>query len=252
MGTPIRMQSEETKGPVLTPMLQQYMELKKQHADSILFFRLGDFYEMFFDDAVKAAPLLEVQLTSRDKNSANPIPLCGIPYHAATGYVQKLVSRGYKVAICEQIEEPVPGKPGKTTIRREVVRVVTPSLIGDPDQVPEENKNWLLAVQEVESGFELVAFDLLGGVLRKGTVSSLAALLDAAYRVQPKELLVQSDACAFLEELKKTLPPVVVTVREYFKKGGVEAIHSYLKEKQKLDLQPFLNETEELFSKENL
>src|SRR2546422_697535 len=90
----------------LTPMLSQYLEIKRQHPDSLLFYRMGDFYEMFFDDALTAAPVLEVQLTCRDRNAASPIPMCGVPHHAATQYVQKLLAKGFKVAICEQLEDP--------------------------------------------------------------------------------------------------------------------------------------------------
>ena len=111
-------------------MMAQYNELKRQYPDTILFYRMGDFYEMFGADAERAAPLLEVTLTSRDRNAENPISMCGVPHHSASGYVQKLISKGFKVAICEQMEDPA---TTKGLVRREVVRVVTPSLIGDPE-----------------------------------------------------------------------------------------------------------------------
>src|SRR3989338_5648524 len=111
----------------LTPMLRQYLEIKEKHADAILFYRIGDFYEMFFDDAVRASKVLDIVLTSRNKNDPNPVPLCGIPYHAMEPYLEKLVREGYKVAICDQVEDP---KEARGVVRREVTRVVTPGLAG--------------------------------------------------------------------------------------------------------------------------
>src|SRR3954462_10766002 len=104
----------------MTPMLSQYVDIKSRYPDAILFYRMGDFYEMFFDDATAAAPILEVQLTARDKNSPEPIPMCGVPYHSATIYLQKLLSAGHKVAICEQMEDPA---TTKGLVRRDVTRV---------------------------------------------------------------------------------------------------------------------------------
>src|SRR4030042_5264242 len=112
----------------LTPALRQYLQIKEQYPDCILFFRMGDFYEMFLDDARTASPILEVVLTTRDRNKENPIPMCGIPYHAADVYVAKLLKKGFKVAICEQMEDP---SQTKGLIRREVGRVVTPGLVSD-------------------------------------------------------------------------------------------------------------------------
>ncbi|NBW99555.1 DNA mismatch repair protein MutS, partial [bacterium] len=136
--------------------MEQYLAIKQEYPDSILFFRLGDFYEMFFDDARVAAPLLEVQLTSRDKSSENPIPMCGIPHHAATNYIQKLIQKGHKVAICEQSEAAPAVKSGKTIIKREVTRVVTPALVGDPDLVSEVQSQLLLVVhpQALSASYE--------------------------------------------------------------------------------------------------
>ncbi len=108
----------------ITPMLRQYLEIKEQHQDAILFYRLGDFYEMFFDDAVTASKVLGITLTSRSgKDDENKIPLCGVPHHAASSYLAKLVNNGFRVAICEQVEDP---KEAKGVVRREVVRVISP------------------------------------------------------------------------------------------------------------------------------
>src|SRR5512141_2490510 len=115
----------------LTPMMRQYLQIKADYPDSILFFRLGDFYEMFLDDAVKASRILDITLTSRNKSSdGNDVPLCGIPYHSANPYIAKLIEAGEKVAICEQVEDP---KSVKGLVRREVVKVITPGLVVDAD-----------------------------------------------------------------------------------------------------------------------
>src|SRR5699024_6849476 len=106
-----------------TPMMQQYLKIKEQYADAFLFFRLGDFYEMFFDDAILAARELEITLTKRDSGQSDPIPMCGVPHHSAESYIQNLVEKGYKIAICEQVEDP---KTAKGVVKREVVQLITP------------------------------------------------------------------------------------------------------------------------------
>ncbi|MBT8406043.1 MAG: DNA mismatch repair protein MutS, partial [Deltaproteobacteria bacterium] len=112
----------------VTPMIQQYLEIKESYQDAILFYRMGDFYEMFFEDAVMASRELEITLTSRDKQADNPIPMCGVPHHAADTYIAKLLERGHKVALCEQVEDP---RQAKGLVRREVVRVATPGTVLD-------------------------------------------------------------------------------------------------------------------------
>src|SRR5690625_5920110 len=108
-----------------TAMMQQYADIKSQYKDAFLFFRLGDFYELFYDDAIKAAQLLEITLTKRDSTQDNPIPMCGVPHHSVESYIKKLVDEGYKVAICEQVEDP---KDAVGVVKREVVKVVTPEI----------------------------------------------------------------------------------------------------------------------------
>ena len=109
----------------LTPMMQQYTEIKENYLDCILFFRLGDFYEMFFDDALTASKVLEITLTGRDCGQVEKAPMCGVPFHSADGYISKLIEKGFKVAICEQVEEP----SDKSIVKREVVRVITPGTV---------------------------------------------------------------------------------------------------------------------------
>src|SRR5512137_2600579 len=112
--------------------MRQYLEIKEQHKDCILFFRMGDFYEMFFEDAITASRVLEITLTSRNKGKEDGIPLCGIPYHAAPLYIAKLIEQGFKVAICEQVEDP---KLAKGIVKREVVRIITPGLFVDAENL---------------------------------------------------------------------------------------------------------------------
>ena len=129
----------------ITPMIKQYLEIKNQYPDSILFYRMGDFYEMFFDDAKLASEILEITLTSRDKNKENSIPLCGVPFHAASAYIQKLVDRGYKVAICEQMEEAA---KGKRIVRREVIRVITPGMVLEDELLQPKANNYLMSIAQ--------------------------------------------------------------------------------------------------------
>ena len=120
------------KTPAETPLMRQYLDIKDKHPDAVLFFRLGDFYEMFFEDAVLGARLLDLTLTTRDKGKDDAVPMCGVPHHAARHYLGKLIERGFKVAICEQVEDP---KNARGIVKREVVRVVTPGVVLEEDQL---------------------------------------------------------------------------------------------------------------------
>ena len=127
----------------ITPMVKQYLAVKEKHKDAILFYRMGDFYEMFFEDAKLASQILDITLTSRDKNKEDSIPLCGVPYHAAAGYIQKLVDQGHKVAICEQMEE---ASKAKGIVRREVIRVITPGMVFEDELLQPKANNFLMAL----------------------------------------------------------------------------------------------------------
>ena len=140
-------------------MLRQYQEIKRQHPGTLLFFRLGDFYELFFDDAVIGAKELEITLTARHRERGNPVPMCGVPYHAASGYVAKLVRKGYRVAICDQTEDA-----SKTTklVRREVVRVITPGTAIDSQLLDARENSYLASVFGAGSGMAAAFLDLVG------------------------------------------------------------------------------------------
>src|SRR6202044_2927459 len=129
--------------PASTPLMRQYHAIKQQVPGALLMFRLGDFYELFFDDAVTAARELEITLTARNKEKGATIPMCGVPYHAAEGYIARLIGRGYRVAICDQVEE---AGPGKKLVRREVTRIVTPGTATDAHLLRSHENNYLAAV----------------------------------------------------------------------------------------------------------
>jgi DNA mismatch repair protein MutS len=124
-------------------MIEQYLQVKEQHQDCILFFRLGDFYEMFFEDARLASRELDIVLTGRDAGQEEKVPMCGIPYHSANNYIARLISRGYRIAVCEQVEDP---KVAKGIVKREVTRIITPGTVMDDNILSESRNNYLAAV----------------------------------------------------------------------------------------------------------
>jgi len=178
--------------PAPTPMMRQYLEVKARYPDAILFFRLGDFYEMFFDDALKASEALQITLTARSKGD-DKVPMCGVPYHAARGYVAKLLERGFKVAICDQVEEP-----GKAQlVRREVTRVVTPGTVLDDQVLDPREAAYVGAVALApEGGGGLALLDASTGELKVGEVPSDARLADELRRAGVREILLARSAAA--------------------------------------------------------
>lgn len=174
----------------LTPMLQQYQQVKEQHKDAILFFRLGDFYEMFFEDAEIASRALEITLTSREAGGDARAPMCGIPYHAADNYIARLIDKGFKVAICEQVEDP---KTAKGIVKREVVRVITPGTIMDHQALADKMNNYLAAVVMEDAGCGLAVADISTGeffVTGFDGHALKARLIDELIRLRPTEIIV--------------------------------------------------------------
>ena len=165
----------------LTPLMRQYNEIKSRYPDTILFFRLGDFYEMFGPDAVVASKVLQITLTSRDKGKADPMPMCGIPHFTSDNYVAKLVKAGHKVAICEQVED---AKEAKGIVKRDVVKVVTPGTFL-PDN-PKEN-NFILGFFQKENIYGIAAADITTGEFY--VYQTHNSLEDEINRFQPKEIL---------------------------------------------------------------
>ena len=179
-----------------TPLMRQYAAVKKEHPTALLFFRLGDFYELFFDDAIVASKELQITLTSRNKEKGIAVPMCGVPYHAAEGYIGKLIRRGFKVAICEQMED---ARLAKKLVRREVTRVVTPGTAADSSLGSDEN-NFLAALAQVRDCVGFAALDLSTGEFRATEFSGEAAMRrvqEELEQLRPKELLFGSAAPLF-------------------------------------------------------
>jgi len=189
----------------ITPMMRQYLEIKADYPDAILFFRLGDFYEMFLDDAVKASRILGITLTSRNKNAEGAeVPLCGIPYHSCAPYIAKLVEAGEKVAICEQTEDP---KLTKGIVKREVVKVVTPGLVVEDASLSPKENNFLLALFSEGDRFGLAFLDLSTGEFRVTELSGLLAVLAELTCISPREVILPA---SFREEPRaKEIAPLI-------------------------------------------
>src|SRR6202140_2208130 len=184
-----------------TPLMRQYAAVKKEHPPALLFFRLGDFYELFFEDAIVASKELQITLTSRNKEKGIAVPMCGVPHHAAEGYIGKLIRKGFKVAICEQMEDAQLAKKqiGAKLVRREVTRVVTPGTAADSSLGSEEN-NFLAALAQVGDRVGFAALDLSTGEFRATEFSgedALRRVQEELEELRPKELLYGSTAPLF-------------------------------------------------------
>ncbi len=175
-----------------TPMMQQYAGIKRRHADCLLFYRMGDFYELFLDDAVKAAAALDITLTRRGTSGGNDIPMCGVPFHAYEGYLARLIKQGFKVAICEQVETPAEAKKrdgSKALVRRDVVRVVTPGTLTEDTLLDARRHNFLIAVLERAGRYGMAAADLSTGTVETQWLEA-ARLPGAVARFEPSEILL--------------------------------------------------------------
>lgn len=173
-----------------TPMMQQYLKLKAENPDILLFYRMGDFYELFYDDAKKAAALLDISLTKRGQSAGNPIPMAGVPYHAVEGYLAKLVQLGEPVAICEQVGDPT---TSKGPVERKIVRIVTPGTVSDEALLPERQDNLIVAVYQEKEKFGLATLDMTSGRFQLCEPHSKEALQAELQRINPVELLYCED-----------------------------------------------------------
>ena len=196
---------------VATPLMRQYLEIKADYQDSVLFFRLGDFYEMFLEDAVLASRVLGITLTSRNKGDEDAVPLCGIPFHSSQGYIAKLVANGHKVAICEQVEDP---KKAKGIVKREVVRVVTPGLVTDTDTLEPKENNYLLAISVADEQFGIAHVDITTGEFRVTQVSGLGQVESELGSLRPREILFadNADGAQLQESLASIVDEVMVNL----------------------------------------
>ena len=189
------------KSQTETPMMKQYLEIKEQYPDAFLFYRLGDFYEMFNDDAVKGAQLLELTLTTRNKKSKNPIPMCGVPHHAVQNYIDILIDKGYKVAICEQMEDP---KLAKGMVKREVIQLVTPGTNIDMRTGEAGENNYLTALHEQDGKYGFAYADLSTGELRCSILEDDDSLLNEMISLKTKEIVIdESVSEKTIEKIRK-------------------------------------------------
>lgn len=232
-----------------TPMMEQYLAVKKQYPDAFLFYRLGDFYEMFYDDAVKGAQILELTLTTRNKNAVDPIPMCGVPHHAAQNYIDILVDQGYKVAICEQVEDP---KTAKGMVKREVVQLVTPGTIIDQNASEAKENNYLTALHEKDGQYGFAYADLSTGEIKVATLTSTESLLNELMSLQTKEVVIDDSLSqptqTLLEQLKvltsdqpEVMPSAEVSyvsqdLQQTLEKQTVKQLLAYLTTTQKRSL----------------
>jgi DNA mismatch repair protein MutS len=191
-------------------MMRQYLDAKAAHPDAIVLFRMGDFYETFFDDAVEAARLLELTLTSRNKNDDDPIPMAGVPHHALWSYVPRLLAAGRKVAICEQVEDP---RTAKGIVKREVVRVITPGVVLDERVLERGNNNFLAAIRRMpgSDALGLAWVDASTGERRVASVRGLDRALSELGRIEPAELLVDAADAELIETLRPRLDGVLMS-----------------------------------------
>jgi DNA mismatch repair protein MutS len=175
----------------VTPMMAQYLEIKAAHADALLFYRMGDFYEMFFDDAVAAAAALDIALTKRGQHLGEDIPMCGVPVHSAEGYLLQLIRKGFRVAIAEQMEDPAEAKKrgSKAVVKREVVRLVTPGTLTEESLLEARRNNFLAAVAEVRDAAALAWVDISTGEFRVMPCPATRLAPEFA-RLRPREVLL--------------------------------------------------------------
>lgn len=194
-----------------TPMIEQYLRIKAQHKDAFLFFRLGDFYELFFDDAIKAAQELEITLTKR--GGQDPIPMCGVPHHSADLYISKLIDKGYKIAICEQMEDP---QQAKGIVRREVIQVITPGTVMDNSMIDEKKNNFISAISFFNKDqFGLATSDITTGESRVTLISGgWEALVTELSTLKPREIILSPTSDMSFQNKVMTHFPVVISYED--------------------------------------
>jgi DNA mismatch repair protein MutS len=215
---------DEQKVDATTPMMQQFLGVKATHKDCLLFYRMGDFYEMFFDDALTAAKVLDIALTKRGKHNGDDIPMCGVPYHACESYLHKLINADYKVAVCEQMESPEEAKKRgyKSVVRREVVRIITPGTLIEDALLDARESNYLASLSDIAGKMALAWIDISTGEFRVCPTTREALGADLS-RLNAKELLiadqlfVDTELSPILREYRSTLSPQVASMFDYVK-----------------------------------
>ncbi len=200
----------------LSPMMQQYMDIKKQHEDCIMFFRMGDFYEMFFDDALTASKELGITLTGRDCGQAERAPMCGVPHHASEAYINKLIIKGYKVAICEQVED---AKQAKGIVKRDVVRIVTPGTNLNMQSLDETKNNYLMSIYNHKESYGIAFVDITTGDFLVTEVSQHRKLMDEIAKFAPTEIICNTavmDKTDMIDEIKNRFHAYINVEEEWY------------------------------------
>ena len=217
-------------------MLKQYLEIKKEHPDKIIFFRMGDFYEMFFEDAKIASKILNIALTTRHKNSEEFIPMAGIPYHALTNYTQKLLDQGFKIAICEQVEDP---KKAKTIVKREIVKILTPALNTEFDNLERDENYYLMALKKVDDKFQIALLDFTNGNFFYEVDLGIDNVISEIEKFYPKEILIPEKDYLFF---KKFFNIEIYRIKVNFSPLSIEneTIDEWIKSKKFSPLYPVL------------
>ena len=172
-----------------TPLMKQYKEIKSRYKDEILFFRLGDFYEMFYEDAITASKVLGLTLTKRNKEKGVDIPLAGIPHHSSSQYISKLVNEGYKVAICEQMEDP---KEAKGLVKRDVVKVITPGTVIDVESLDSKSNNFVLSLLIEQENAYISYVDITTGLFN-ASITTISNLYSYLYKLSLQQYILQVD-----------------------------------------------------------
>ena len=213
-----------------SPMMQHYLEIKEQYKDCLVFYRLGDFYEMFFDDAITASKELEITLTGRECGQEEKAPMCGVPFHAAESYIAKLITKGYKVAICEQLEDP---KYAKGMVKRDVVRVVTPGTVIEGNLLDEKKNNYIMSIFKTGIYFGIAVCDVTTGEFLASEIkdtNNFPKLIDEIARFMPAEIIVNELLYNSTSEISKILERFSVYItneneQEY--KNSIDILQKY-------------------------
>lgn len=207
----------------LSPMMAHFKQIKSQHNDCIIFYRLGDFYEMFFDDAIKASKILDLTLTGRDCGLEQRAPMCGVPYHAADMYISKLIAAGEKVAICEQLTEP----NGKSLVEREVIRIVTPGTITNSELIDEKTNNFICSVYYHKDELAIAWADITTGEFFTENFEGderFANLFNELVKISPAEIIANADAEDLIKESplikQNVLPKPSIYLSSSFDRGN--------------------------------
>lgn len=209
----------------VTPMMQQYLNIKKQNGDAILFFRLGDFYEMFFDDAITASRELDLTLTGKDCGLKERAPMCGVPYHAVEGYVAKLIKKGYRVAICEQMEDP---KLAKGLVERQVIRVITPGTVIEQAMLDDRSNNFLVSVCLDGNAAGLALCDVSTGEFSIYQIAgALDQLMQELSRISPSEIIANAEARRFKTAISAPVPLSEFDDEAYLEENAEEALKAH-------------------------